>query len=875
MANICSKDQEINAIETQYYRGTVRIAISQTRFDHSRVDAQRTVSEKNVSRLLQIFKLEGCLRLDAENHVCAIIDEKSLTRALSDSHLTLETILQRHDDGSFPFLNIHEPIECLYGQHRIQAGKKFLDDNDQWWTVKLFDSGLKRKAARKLVEEDKNSQPFSDGEIFQKIRYYHHRQDEQAEKKWWARLTESKRKDLRQLLRNPRFVEALDKLLAFPGLWPPIRLGALHRFLTLGCDEEINFCLTDIFTFWSEIVGPDVPKSAVDYQTVLGLETLVPAISTNDHQRVQTMFSSRGLFCTILDETVRSSLLRRLLTVKRLIPSLRTFFNNLIYLEPCCVIMKRLIGPKQKRSIRESLAASYQRPSRLFIEHEKNRRHWQSGVSPDFDRRLAYRQLWLYAFRHFPEMVPYAPKKEPGEDRPQVKEPNPVLWHGLGRLAVRLGFRTQSALELQSRDPDEQSALQLVRDKKSALTSANDPLVRSIYRLLKTAQVETKPVEAPLYTCSGAGEPYERRFGRTHVRSHYEDRDTMYISHVYREGGPVRNDITSFFVKQDIFHSFWGKEEASVYLKLQQEDGQPGDAPMDDAPMDDAPMDDAPTGDAPTSGSTPPTRVDGLPNCQIFEHEDIVNRNRVLEEALEASINRRLVLERSLLDTNEESERLRQQNRELTDRNRVLEGSEQLRQKNSEETDQKYVQSLSKANEEYKQLSQTNAEVIEQNHVLKKSLSKATEDYKQLSQTNAEVIEQNHVLNKSLSEANEDYKQLSQTNAKVVEKYRDLKQLRHRYKDAERWLSGGTEKMKQPSQENGDGRNRVLEQPLSVAKEKAKQRTLTQQSKAQESLEPPRVRGPTETPNHTNHSYACGVGDEIGRQPSTSSLQKG
>jgi hypothetical protein len=73
------------------------------------------------------------------------------------------------------------------------------------------------------------------------------------EDKWWARLTETKKKDLRQLIssnkyhkipyfnedsnESERLIDAFDDLLDTPGLWPPIQLGTLHRLHGLRCRE--------------------------------------------------------------------------------------------------------------------------------------------------------------------------------------------------------------------------------------------------------------------------------------------------------------------------------------------------------------------------------------------------------------------------------------------------------------------------------------------------------------------------------------------------------------------------------------------------------------------------------------------------------------
>lgn len=92
-------------------------------------------------------------------------------------------------------------------------------------------------AARRIVEEYANSAPYTDGEAFWRIRTYHHAHDKIAEQRWWARLSPTKRKDLKHLLKNRGFRNAFDALLGFPGLWRPIKLGTLHRLHALKCDE--------------------------------------------------------------------------------------------------------------------------------------------------------------------------------------------------------------------------------------------------------------------------------------------------------------------------------------------------------------------------------------------------------------------------------------------------------------------------------------------------------------------------------------------------------------------------------------------------------------------------------------------------------------
>lgn len=88
-----------------------------------------------------------------------------------------------------------------------------------------------------MVDSYINEQKPSDGEIFRRIRLYRLENKVEAERKWWARLDNSKPKDLRQLFKRREIISGFDRLLEMPGLWAKVQLGALHRLLTLKCDE--------------------------------------------------------------------------------------------------------------------------------------------------------------------------------------------------------------------------------------------------------------------------------------------------------------------------------------------------------------------------------------------------------------------------------------------------------------------------------------------------------------------------------------------------------------------------------------------------------------------------------------------------------------
>jgi hypothetical protein len=92
-----------------------------------------------------------------------------------------------------------------------------------------------------LSEEYSNSNNFSDGEIYLKLRRYSTQVDrsagaEFAEKCMKSRLSKSKGSDYERLLKNGPLLAAFDDLRVFPGLW----YGFQIRHEWMKCEEVIG-----------------------------------------------------------------------------------------------------------------------------------------------------------------------------------------------------------------------------------------------------------------------------------------------------------------------------------------------------------------------------------------------------------------------------------------------------------------------------------------------------------------------------------------------------------------------------------------------------------------------------------------------------------
>ena len=117
--------------------GVAIIDLSCLNFNHRASNERRPPSIANIDRIVEIFNIEGCKREEHDHFVRALVDKKQLEATLAEKRQILPLQPQRVEE--IPHLNI--VVDCLDGYHRIEAGKRYLSENDRWWVVRLFSSG--------------------------------------------------------------------------------------------------------------------------------------------------------------------------------------------------------------------------------------------------------------------------------------------------------------------------------------------------------------------------------------------------------------------------------------------------------------------------------------------------------------------------------------------------------------------------------------------------------------------------------------------------------------------------------------------------------------------------------------------------------------
>ncbi len=129
-----SREESFELAKDQAFRGTVKLWIRHFS-PEGPLTNPRQFDPKNLSRLIQIFKLEGCLRLASEHHVPVVVRRHDLDDALRTDQTSFDALRSAQEPQ---FLSLRTGVTYLQGAHRLEAGQRFLHPDDRWWVADLY-----------------------------------------------------------------------------------------------------------------------------------------------------------------------------------------------------------------------------------------------------------------------------------------------------------------------------------------------------------------------------------------------------------------------------------------------------------------------------------------------------------------------------------------------------------------------------------------------------------------------------------------------------------------------------------------------------------------------------------------------------------------
>lgn len=371
--------------------------------------ASREPKKAAVAKLVELFKL-SC---DPQDHpIPIVVSPEELQVVLGESAISLDDLVRRPLPR--PKLTPSGKLCGIHARQRYEAAIRVFGP-DMWWTVRLYcipaGSNIPELLSKETDQFYYQTAP-SDGEVFLKVREYEESGRADHATSWRLRLSTCKQVALRALERQEEMLEKFDQLRVFPGLWDGLQLGNIQRCNALHATEEVLYYLEHVFDVWGRITLHDpIIQRATDIDTVKKLELLTPAVSSLDSDVVQELIESRQLFRSVCNPAVRNRIQDAILQITVLIPSIRTFHENMKLLSIGMTILRdHVIDRLGTQSVRAAMAACWEPPGTKCVMEYRENAFVEVDIRPTFE--IAYRQVFMAALRNFPRLSANPPRRE-------------------------------------------------------------------------------------------------------------------------------------------------------------------------------------------------------------------------------------------------------------------------------------------------------------------------------------------------------------------------------------------------------------------------------------------------------------------------------
>lgn len=291
------------------------------------------------------------------------------------------------------------------------------------------------------------------------------------------------------------------------------------------------------------------------------LELKSPRHSRRDARVIQGLLMSGQIFAEF-SQSEREVIWGDLRSVDGIIPSLFTFFEDLKYLIACAGCLKRLVRLSRQDTVYTAFQRNFTYSNRVENQYTLEVAETTFVVKPGRVDRLdiGYRQLWLYAMRHYREIPKEAKRKLLAKVAVERADEN--ILSALAVLANRVGFESEEIYDLKQRSSDNDIARNaLLKARRPDQYQYNDAIIEAsvgqIVRLFDTAIPVPRVLSSPSLASDILKTP-ENRSGFPDEDSYEQDRKFIFITNMHCEGERQGEEITSFFVRRSVYLAFFG-----------------------------------------------------------------------------------------------------------------------------------------------------------------------------------------------------------------------------------------------------------------------------------------------------------------------------
>lgn len=398
-------------------------------------------------------------------------------------------------------------------------------------------------------------------------------------RRWWARLlakdSKSRAEKFSQLTKHPELLAAFDQFQHLPALYVGLRLSQMGKIISLRCDEvgsnpnivnsltslqEILISLKQIRNFWYSVFeGHEPSMEKLDVTSVKAVELTAPGAYSNTAIDINSQILTGKIFSAYTkEEQIRIMANLCSNTTDCLVPSLYGFFENIKYLKHAADCLKRVFDIKPGKTVRSTLAGYFpeerlnDKCRYVQVAESSFKRIPVTETTDHFD--IVQRQIWLYAFREYPEMPAEQKKKLAG---PKGGIANEQVIHRLGSLASQLGFECDEIRNLLQRDPERDMTRRFLNEVRNPSQYKYEDIENTISKILDLV-ASTRNLEHPgTNTLITSRKP--QLCGTPNFSDHPRIKSFAFLNNLHAPTEQVHTE-TCCFVQRSIYFSFFGKE---------------------------------------------------------------------------------------------------------------------------------------------------------------------------------------------------------------------------------------------------------------------------------------------------------------------------